>query len=711
MENKVLDFINNRNLQYKNIDQLSTIVSKEFSVKFPEAKGFVKKLLAEGELIETKKGKIVSLKEKGLLKGKITGHSRGFAFFIPDDVNQPDIFIPNKSLNSAMHNDTVLLKKVKSGKPSKSGEGRVVQIVKRGIKNLVGKVEYTKKNFCFVKPDNLKYHQDIYVKKETMMDAMDNQKVVVEIIKFAPFRKPEGKVVEVLGDSNLAKTDILSIIREYNLIEEFDDKVNNYVSNIPEKVNQDDLKNRLDLRDKNIFTIDGADAKDLDDAVSIEYDKKSKTYELGVHIADVSHYVKNDSVLDKEAFERGTSAYFPHLVLPMLPKELSNGICSLHPNVDRLTMSVFMTMRESDAKIIDYKITESVINSKVRFTYDEVYKILNNDEQLSKKYSKQVKDLNYMSDLALKIEKNRVKRGAIDFDIPESKVEVDDKNLEVNDIYKLQRNESHKLIESFMIAANETVAKHMKENKIPSVYRVHESPNEEEVEDFVALANNLGIKTDLGKDKSDVKPKKLQEFMNEIKDSEYKDLISKILLRTMQKAKYDSRPIGHYGLASTDYCHFTSPIRRYPDLIVHRVLKESLQNSTKLNINDLRKMVNASSEKSSEREVAAEQAERDVIDYFKAQYMEDKVGKEFFAKVSGVTFRGLFVELENAVEGFLKFESLPGDYYEFDEKRFVLANNNNKFTIGDRVKVKLLSASAVDRTIDFEFVEKLDKQI
>ena len=506
-------------------------------------------------------------------------------------------------------------------------------------------------------------------------------------------------MVEVLGpNNNNPLTDVLSIVRSYELIEEFPQVVIDEAEKVSKLDVNKALAGRTDFRNTLCITIDGDDSKDFDDAVSLSVENGN--YVLGVHIADVGEYVKLGSELDKEAFSRGTSVYFPNLVLPMLPQVISNGCCSLVENEDRLTLSCVM-MVDKNGKVLNHKICESVIKSRNRMTYNNVTKILEGDEELNKKYEHLVPMLKNMSELCLILEKRRKDCGSLDFDIPEPKVVVDPQSLEIIDLVKRPRTISERMIETFMVLANETVAEHFEKLKIPFVYRVHECPTNEKIEAFNEFIKPLGLKID----NVDVEPKDLQEFLVKLDGNPMKEVINKVLLRAMQKAKYSPDCLGHYGLALTYYYHFTSPIRRYPDLTIHRIIKKYLRNQLDENeIKKLKSFVLSSSNQSSTTEVNAEKAERDVDDYFKARWMKNKIGEKYQGVISGVMSFGLFVELDNTVEGFVPVESLEGSGFVYNEKQLKLSNGNASYRIGDSVSVKVVSVNLAEKRVNFSIV-------
>lgn len=647
--------------------------------------------------ILNKKDKKSKLKVQRV-QGKIQGTSKGYAFLIPDDINIEDIFIPERELNGAMHNDKCVVAVKDFG--GRRMEGKVIQVLERGSDRVVGVLKVIKKIACVV-PDDVKFGKDISIPLNKLSDAHDGDKVVVKITRYyASKRNPDGEIVEVLGKPNEIDTEVKAIIRSYNLYDNFPKRVLEFATQLPESINKQDYTNRLDYTNNITFTIDGEDTRDIDDAISIEINSKGNRV-LGVHIADVGEYVKQDNIFDKEAFKRGTSVYFPNLVLPMLPRELSNGICSLNERVDRLALSCFMEFDDS-ANLVNYKICESIINSKKRFTYTEVQSVFDGDRSFSPEL---IDSLLHMRKLARQLEEKRIARGAIEFNIPEVQVDLNELG-DVLNLKKREQNESHKLIESFMIVANETIATHFVSKNIPFVYRIHEKPDASKIENLLGMLNTFGVKHDI--DAEEVEPKDIQSVLNEIKDQPCEYVINKIALRCMKKAKYDPECIGHYGIASPKYCHFTSPIRRYPDLTIHRIIKDHLHNEISENKKVILKdfVANASIQ-SSETERNAESVERDVDDLYRVFYMTHHIGEEFDGVISSVTNFGVFVELENTVEGMIKIQDLPQDQYEYHEERFCLKGYNNVFTIGDKVKVRSLRADILSREIDFGLISKI----
>lgn len=686
------------------LDEL--ILSGEFKIKskneppFPYKKTSQEEnmLLDAEEMLNRQDKKQKARNKKFKLQGKIQGTKSDFAFLIPFDKTYDDVFIAGKDLKGAINNDTVVCE-VGRERNGNRLEGKVIQILERGNERVVGKI-FLSKNSAMVMPDDVKFGKDIVVPISKILNAQNGDKVVVKIDNYSNKKNPVGQVVEVLGAPNKIETEVKAIIRSYDLYEEFPKKVLDYANTMPDEVDKKKYANRRDLTKLNCFTIDGEDSRDLDDAISISKNSDG-TYKLGVHIADVGEYVTYGSVLDKEAFKRGTSVYFPSLVLPMLPRNLSNGICSLNENENRLALSVFMDI-DAQGTVKNYDICESIIQSKKRFTYTTVTKILEGDEQAIKENKPFVNDLLTMNELNKILIKMREKRGAIDFDIPEVKITLNDLG-DVLNVEKAPRDDSHRLIESFMVAANETIATHYNKIKAPFVYRIHETPDGEKMANFVNLATKMGVKTTVNPE--NVAPLDLQKILKQVSEMDCKYMLNKICLRSMKKAKYSPDCIGHFGLASVKYCHFTSPIRRYPDLTIHRIIKADLRGElTGKFLTEQRQFVLASSMHSSDREQAAEKVERDVDDLYRVFYMTHHVGEEFEGKISGVTNFGVFVELENTVEGMVRIADLPRDSYEYDENEFVLKGAKEKFVIGNPVKVKCVRADILAREVDFVLV-------
>lgn len=675
--------------------------------EMPMFYNFLEELEEDGYIVKTKKGRIMSPNQMGLFVGKFVSHRKGYGFVESDEEFTQDLFIPANDINGALHNDRVMAEVVTPATEDRRAEGKVIKIIKREVTRVVGLFQENK-SFGFVVPDDKKFNQDIFIPKRFFSGAKNNDKVVCEITVWPQEnRKPEGKIIEVLGKKGERGVEIESIIRAHGLPEEFPKKVIEEANNVAEQELEDEIARRKDLRDLNIFTIDGEDAKDLDDAISIE-ELPNGNYKLGVHIADVTHYVKEKSKLDKEALKRATSVYLVDKVIPMLPKQLSNGVCSLNPFEDKLTLSCFMEI-DNNGKVINSEIVETVINSKARMTYTEVSDILEkDDEKLKQTFANMVDDFVKAEKLARILMERRRKRGAIDFDFPEAKIILNGDG-EVVDIKHYERRISNKMIEEFMLVANETVAEHFYWLQLPFVYRIHETPSAEKMEDLKKFIATFGytIKGDL----ENVHPKEIQAIVEKIKGTKEEESISTIALRSMKQAKYSPQCVGHFGLAAQYYCHFTSPIRRYPDLQIHRIIKEQLNNK----INNKRQeqlahIVEYASTQSSERERAAELAERDVHDFYKACYMVDKVGQEFEGVVSSVTSFGMFIELDNTVEGLIRLANMRDDYYIYNQETYTIMGErtHKTFKIGDSVKIQVENVNVDFREIDFRLISKIE---
>lgn len=677
--------------------------------EMPMFYNFLDELVESGYLILTKKGKYTSPNQMGLFVGKLVSHKKGFGFVESDEEYTQDLFIPADSLNGAMHNDRVIAEITTPATDEKRAEGRIIKVVERAITDVVGTFQESK-NFGFVLPDNKKFNKDIFIPKKFFNGARGNDKVVCRITQWpTEDRKPEGKIIEILGQKGDRYVEIASVIREHGLPEEFPKKVLDEAEKVAIEIPQEEIDRRLDIRDMNIFTVDGEDAKDLDDAVSIEV-LDNGNYKLGVHIADVTHYVKEKSKLDKEALKRATSVYLVDKVIPMLPKTLSNGVCSLNPFEDKLTLSVFMEI-DHKGEVVKHDIKETIINSKARMTYTEVSDILEkDDEKLKKTFAKVADDFFTAEKLARILMKRREKRGAIDFDFPEAKIILNNDG-DVVDIKQYERRISNRIIEEFMLITNETVAEHFFWLNMPFVYRVHETPAHEKIETLNKFISTFGyvIKGDL----ESVHPKALQGIIEQIHGKTEEKAISTIMLRSLKQARYSPECVGHFGLAAQYYSHFTSPIRRYPDLQIHRIIKEFLNGKISQKRQDqLAQIVDYASTQSSEREREAELAERDVKDIYKARYMEDRVGEEFVGIVSSVTSFGMFIELDNTVEGLVRLADMGDDYYIFDENTFTILGERTKkmYRIGDVVKIKVEKVNVDFKEIDFKLLGKIEQE-
>lgn len=671
--------------------------------EMPMFYNFLDELEEDGYITKTKKGKITTYKKLGYFVGKFIAHQKGFGFVESEDDFKRDLFIPKDEVNTAMHNDIVVAEIIKEETDEKRAEGTIIKILQREVTKVVGVFEESK-SFGFVVPDEKKFNKDVYIPKRYFSGAKSGDKVVCKITVYPmEGRKPEGKIIEILGKKGTKEAEILSIIKAHELPEKFPQKVIKEAEDVAVEIPKEEIERRLDIRHLNIFTIDGEDAKDLDDAISIEI-LENGNYNLGVHIADVTHYVKEKSKLDKEALKRATSVYLVDTVIPMLPKVLSNGMCSLNPNEDKLTLSVFMEI-DKNGKVVKYDIKETIINSKARMTYTEVSDILEKgDEDLKKKYENILDDFYNAQDLAKILSKRRTQRGSIDFDFPEAKIILNEDGT-VNDIKHYERRISNRIIEEFMLVTNETVAEHYFWLNIPFVYRIHEVPSKEKMEELSKFVSTFGytIKGDL----DDVHPKALQKIVEDIKGKKEEDAISTIMLRSLRQARYSPECSGHFGLAAKYYSHFTSPIRRYPDLQIHRIIKEQLNNKiNQKRIEQLTNIVDYSSTISSEKERKAELAERDVKDYYKALFMSDKIGQEFEGVVSSVTSFGMFIELDNTVEGLVRLANISDDYYIFDESTYTIIGEATKKTykIGDTVNIRVAKVNVDLKEIDFELI-------
>ena len=661
-------------------------------------------LLQEGKIEVSQKGKYQ--KSRGVfLTGVFTAHPKGFGFVSVDGMEE-DVFIPEDQVHGAMHQDTVQIT-VKPGQSGKRREGAVNRIVKRGTDRIVGLYQESR-NFGFVIPDNERYTRDIFVPKEDSGGAVNGHKVVVELVSYGTDRKsPEGKVVEILGHISDPGTDILSIVKGYDLPVEFPEKVMRQAERVPDRISEADMQGRTDLRDVQMVTIDGEDAKDLDDAVSLEMN--GGQYILGVHIADVANYVQEGSALDREAFERGTSVYLVDRVIPMLPRRLSNGICSLNEGQDRLALSCIMTI-DQRGKVLDHVIAETVIRVDRRMTYTSVKKILEEqDAEESARYEELVPMFQRMQELAGLLRARRRARGSIDFDFPETKVILDEKGEPVK-IRPYDRNTATKIIEDFMLIANETVAEDYFWQELSFVYRTHENPDPDRMKKLSTFINNFGYSIRFRED--EVHPKELQKLLERLEGTPEETLISRLTLRSMKQAKYTTECTGHFGLAARYYCHFTSPIRRYPDLQIHRIIKDSLRGRmNQEKIEHYRKILDEVAKQSSERERRADEAERETIRLKKAEYMSRHLWEEYDGVISGVTGWGLYVELPNTVEGLVHVASLQGDYFEYNENAYEMVGQRTgkTYRLGQTVRVQVVKADRTTRTVDFELAEQQEE--
>lgn len=695
----IIDFMREQGYAPMSAEDLLDALSEKAEFN---ANKFWQELMAleqNGEIIKTR-FETYGLPEKmGLVTGRFQLTSKGFGFVIPDNKgDRPDIFIPPRALNGAMNNDRVMAR-VNNDAFGKKPEGEIIRIITHANDKIVGTF-CRNGDFAFVIPDDKRIGKDIYIMRRNFNGAKENQKVVVEITEWPKEnRSAEGRVVEILGNIGDVGLEILSIIKQNDLPLEFPEEVIEASKKVPKTIKKEELAGRRDLRDRKIVTIDGEDAKDLDDAVYVQQLSKDE-FLLGVYIADVSYYVSENSILDKEARQRGTSVYLVDRVLPMLPERLSNGICSLNAGEDRLAMSCEMKINRK-GKILDYEIFPSVIHVRHRLSYNIVREILAGDEALCGKYSDILDMVKLMDELRGILHDKRVKRGAIDFDLPEQKVILDEKLKPVEIVNRIHGN-SESIIEEFMLSANETVAQHMFKQKWPFVYRVHDIPAEDKMQELAKLLANFNVKF---KASEETKPLEVQKAVKAMAGRPEERLVNTVALRSMKQAVYQTENIGHFGLAAQYYTHFTSPIRRYPDLIVHRLLRAWMKNPVLPGSESEKLMDNLDviAEHSSLRERAAAEAERATVELKKAEYMAEHIGEEFDGVISGVTAFGMFVELANGVEGLVHISSLMDDYYEFYEDRYALVGTHtkNQYRLGDKVRIEVLQVNIAEVSIDF----------
>ncbi len=629
-------------------------------------------------------------------------NQKGFGFVRIED-QEDEIYIAKENSLNALNGDRVLVKIEEEKNKLKKAEGKVVKILKHEKDTIVGRFEYNK-NFGFVVPDDKNFGTDIFISKKNCGKARNNHKVLVKIIKYPEKgKKAEGKVLEVLGNVNEAGVDMLSLIKEYKLPSTFPEPVVEEAKKCGNKINEKDINGRRDLRKETIFTIDGEDAKDLDDAVKVQK-LENGNYKLDVHIADVSNYVKPNSLLDQEALIRGTSIYMLGRVIPMLPRELSNGICSLNAGEDRFTLSCTMEINDK-GDVISSDIYKAVINVTERMTYTDVQKILDeSDEKVLNKYKNYINDFKLMEELALILKNKRLEKGYLNLDIPESKIELDIDGR-VTNIKKYETTFANEIIEQFMLTANETIAERFFWLNAPFIYRVHEEPDYEKVQELNKFLFNFGLKIKANKD--NIYPKEFAKILEEVKGKDEEKVVSNLVLRTLKVAKYEAENQGHFGIASKYYCHFTSPIRRYPDLFIHRVISKYLEENYDVDdkfIEEYGKQAEERAKQSSERESIATKVERESEDIKKAEFMENKVGEEYEGIISSVTSFGIFVELENTVEGLIRFEDLGDEYFIYDEERKRLIGEHTKvvYKIGDKIRIRVKDANKLLRTVDFE---------
>lgn len=668
----------------------------------PDLQQILDALVLEGKIGVSKKGKY-GRAENTAIVGKFVSHPKGFGF-VEIEGEEDDVFISEKDTNGALHNDKVQIIITQERKGDKRKEGRVLRVIERGTQDIVGIYRNSGK-YGFVEPDNQRFQKDIFVPGNQSLGAVEGHKVIVRITNYGDEKhKPEGHVIKIIGHINDPGTDIMSIVEGYEIPTEYPEEVMKQLNDIPNEVDSKDMAGRKDIRGWQTVTIDGEDAKDLDDAITIS--QNGDKYILGVHIADVSHYVTEYSALDKEAKERGTSVYLVDRVIPMLPHKLSNGICSLNEGVDRLALSCIMEI-DSKGNVVSHEICETVVNVDRRMSYTAVKQIIvDKDVDVSKQYEEFVPMFFLMDELATILRSKRHARGSIDFDFPESKITLDDKGKPI-DVKVYERNSATKIIEDFMLIANETVAEDVFWQELPFVYRTHDNPDNEKIEALGAFINNFGYSIHISND--DIHPKEIQKLLDKIEGTPEEAMLSRLTLRSMKRAQYTTECTGHFGLAAKYYTHFTSPIRRYPDLQIHRIIKENLKGG----LNDKRikhydKILFDVAKQCSVTERRADDAERDVEKLKKTEYMLSHIGEEFDGVVSGVTAWGIYVELPNTIEGMVHITALKGDYYIYYESRHELVGEVTKTTykLGQRIRVRCVDADTIARTIDFEIAEQ-----
>ena len=648
--------------------------------------------------------------ENRFIEGIFRRHERGFGFVIVED-QEDDIYIAKEDSKDAFSGDRVLVKLKKKSNGARQ-EGIILKVIEHKKDTLVGTFQKNK-NFGFVIPDDKKLCRDIFISKKNFGKARNNHKVLVQITKYPQKgKKAEGKILEVIGNVNEAGIDMLSLIKDYDLPYRFPKDVVKEAQKFGDKINPNDIAGRVDLRGKyDIFTIDGEDAKDLDDAVCVQK-LENGNYKLDVHIADVSHYVQENTLLDKEALLRGTSIYMLNRVIPMLPRELSNGICSLNEGQDRYTLSVSMEL-DNKGKIISSEVYKGIINVTRRMSYKDVQAILDNsNEEIATKYKDYIADFKLMEELAKILKEKRITKGYLNLDIPESKIILDQDGYAI-DVYKYETTFANEIIEQFMLAANETIAEKFYWLKAPFIYRVHEEPDIEKVNELNKLLFNFGYKIHVKEGK--IYPAEFSKILKEVEGKPEEKIVSNMILRTLKVAVYDSENKGHFGIASKYYCHFTSPIRRYPDLFIHRIISKYLKNDYTMSeeqVEFYNKVAESDAKQSSDREKIATQVERDSVDIKKAEYMSKKIGEQYEGIISGVTQFGVFVELENTVEGLIRFENLGDEYYEYDADHKILIGERTKetFKIGDKINIEVIDANKQEKRISFKRIPEVEQE-
>ena len=703
-EQKILDFMSDDDyvpMKEKEIAMLMRVPKNEYH-DFLEVIG---KLELELKIEKNRKNRY-KISEKTYYDGYYRKNAKGFGFVKLED-REDEIYISKENSLNALNGDHVLIEITEKENKIKRAEGKIVRILKHEKDTVVGTFQYNK-NFGFVIPDDKNFGTDIYISKRNFGKARNNHKVLVKITKYPKNgKKAEGKIIEVLGNINEAGVDMLSIIKEHNLPAKFPEAVVEEAKKCGDKVDKKDIPNRRDFRNEIIFTIDGEDAKDLDDAVRVEK-LENGNYRLEVHIADVSYYVKENSLLDSEALVRGTSIYMLGRVIPMLPRELSNGICSLNAGEDRFTLSCIMEI-DNKGNLVSSDICKGIICVTERMNYTDVQKILDGeDEEVLERYKTYIKDFKLMEELAKILKNRRLENGYLNLDIPETKIELDIDG-KVVDVGKYETTFSNEIIEQFMLTANETVAEKFYWLEAPFIYRVHEEPDLEKVKELNKFLYNYGLKIKASKD--NIYPKEFAKVLEEIKGKEEERVISTLILRTLKLARYEPENKGHFGIASKYYCHFTSPIRRYPDLFIHRVISKYLENNYVIDegeYNELKKQSEDRSNQSSEREKVATEVEREAEKMKMAEYMESRIGEEYDAIISSITSFGVFAELENTIEGLIRFENLGDEYFIYNEERKILIGEltNKTYKIGDKIRIRVIRASKELKEIDFELVKE-----
>ena len=704
-EQKILDLMKDdeyRPMKAKEIAMIMRVPKKEYN-DFLEVLG---KLELEFKIEKNRKNRY-KITEKTYYDGIYRKNQKGFGF-VRIEGQEDEIYISKENSLNALNGDRVLIEILEEKNKVKNAEGRVAKILKHEKDTIVG-IFQNNKTFGFVIPDDKSFGTDIYISKNNFGKARNNHKVLVKITKYPQKGKnAEGKIIEVLGNVNEAGVDMLSLIKEHSLPSTFPDEVVQEAKKCGNQVDKKDIPNRIDLRGQTIFTIDGADAKDLDDAVKVSK-LENGNYRLDVHIADVSYYVKENSLLEQEALIRGTSIYMLGRVIPMLPRELSNGICSLNAGEDRFTLSCSMEINEK-GNVVSSEVYKAIINVTERMTYEDVQKIIDaSDKEVMKRYEPYIQDFKLMEELALILKKKRMEQGYLNLDIPESKIDLDIDGR-VTNISKYETSFANEIIEQFMLSANETIAEKFFWLDAPFIYRVHEEPDLEKVQELNKFLFNFGMKIKANKD--NIYPKEFSKILEEIKGKEEEKVVSNLVLRTLKVARYEAENKGHFGIASKYYCHFTSPIRRYPDLFIHRIISKYLEENYDVNqkwIETYKQEAIDRAKQSSEREKIATQVEREAEDIKKAEYMESRIGEEYEGIVSSITSFGMFVELENTVEGLIRFENLGDEYFIYDEdrKRLIGERTNTTYKIGDKVKIRVISANKLLRQIDFEIISKI----